>query len=74
MIINYDKSVDNKVLNQLSRLKNFNIKSKNISSHAIEMTVEMRIDNDKTSIVNDLDGIEGVIDAVLVKYDGDYVS
>ena len=38
------------------------------------MTVEMRIDNDKTSIVNDLDGIEGVIDAVLVKYDGDYVS
>ena len=74
LIVNYDKSVDDKILNQLSKLKNFNIKSKNISSQTIEMTVESRIDNSMTNIVNDLDDIEGVKDAVLVKYDGDYVS
>ena len=74
LIVNYDKSVDDKVLNQLSRLENCNIKSKNISSQTIEMTVEARIDNSKTNIVNYLDDIEGVRDAVLVKYDGDYVS
>ena len=74
LIVNYDKSVDDKVLNELSRLKNCNIKSKNISSQTIEMTVEARIDNSKTNIVNYLDDIDGVIDAVLVKYDGDYVS
>jgi uncharacterized membrane protein YhiD involved in acid resistance len=74
LIINYAKETDDQVMNQLATINKYNIKSKNISGVAIEMTVETFIKNNEVNCVNDFINIEGVADAVLVKYDGDYVS
>ena len=52
----------------------FDIKSKTVSEGNVEITVEMRLSNDETNIVNEFSELSGVHSSVLVKYDGNYVS
>ncbi|MTI61922.1 MAG: DUF4956 domain-containing protein [Firmicutes bacterium] len=54
--------------------KNTKIKSKTVNKNNIELTIELREQRGKTSFVNELLQIDGVKNAVLVSYDGDYVS
>ena len=51
------------------------VKSKTISpSNGIEMTIEVKLKNITTSFVNEVSKIEGVSNAVLVSYNGDYMA
>ena len=52
----------------------FNLKSKTVTNGNVELTIEIRIDNEDTSFVNKFSKLDGVKDAVLVSYNGDYVS
>ena len=52
----------------------FNLKAKTVANGTVELTIEIRIHNDDTSFVNRLSEINRVKDAVLVSYNGDYVS
>lgn len=53
-------------------VKRMNIKSKAVrGGQGIELTVEVRLKNDKTEFVNELSTIEGVNDVVLVSYNGE---
>ncbi|WP_438349538.1 DUF4956 domain-containing protein [Paenibacillus sp. FA6] len=55
-------------------VKRFNVKQKTITNGNIEMTLELRLDDKEGSFVNQLSGIAGVKNAVLISYSGDYVS
>lgn len=50
------------------------LKSKTVSKSGIEMTLEIRLKGDDSDFVNEISGAEGVDSAVLVSYNGDYMS
>jgi hypothetical protein len=58
-----------------SKVRKNLIKSKSVSPDSgIELTIEVRLTSDTTEFVNELVQISGVRSAVLVSYNGDYMS
>lgn len=55
-----------------SNTKKHVVKSKNVSRQGVELTVEVRLKDSSIQFINDLLGIAGVENAVLVSYNGDY--
>ena len=50
------------------------LKSKMAQKGVIELNLEIRLKSENTDFINDLAGMEGVSDAVLVSYNGDYMG
>ncbi len=50
------------------------LKSKSVNKLGVELTYEIRIKNDDTSFINSVSSGEGVTNAVLVTYNGEYMS
>ncbi len=48
------------------------VKSKNVSKNGIELTVEVRLKDSSVDFINRLLNVNGVSNAVLVSYNGDY--
>ena len=57
-----------------SNVKKHVVKAKTVSAKGIELTLEVRLKEMSAEFVNKLAAIEGVSDAVLVSYNGEYVS
>lgn len=77
LVVNCKNDIsENSVLNILSKNVNkYCVKSKTISpSNGIEMTIEVKLKNITTSFVNEVSKIEGISNAVLVSYNGDYMA
>lgn len=55
-----------------SSAKKHQLKSKNVSKNGIELTIEVRLKEASTKFLNELLTIDGVSNAVLVSYNGDY--
>ena len=49
-------------------------KSKSVTKGLIELNIDVRLKNDDTDFVNELSELKGVESAVLVSYNGDYLS
>ena len=56
------------------KTKRMVVKSKSVQKGAIEVNAEIRLRNDDTDFINDLAEIQGVENAVLVSYNGDYMG
>lgn len=56
------------------RVKRCVMKSKTVQPGAIELNVEVRMQDANTDFVNTLSDMEGVQSAVLVSYNGDYLG
>lgn len=70
-----DKCEDNVMEFIRSRVSKYVIKSKTVSSgNNIELSVEVRLKNMSTTFINDITKFEGVNNAVLVSYNGEYMS
>ena len=50
------------------------VKSKTAQKGLVELNLEVRLKSDNTDFINAMAGINGVISAVLVSYNGDYMS
>ena len=50
------------------------VKTKSISPEGIELTVEVRLQENSTAFMNSLAAIPGVSRATLVSYNGDYMG
>ncbi|GGH09160.1 DUF4956 domain-containing protein [Paenibacillus segetis] len=57
-----------------SLVKRYNVKQKTVSPGNIEMTLEVRLRDNEGRFVNQISGLGGVKNAVLISYNGDYVS
>ncbi|MBU5316333.1 DUF4956 domain-containing protein [Clostridium bornimense] len=55
-------------------VKKHMVKSKTISMDGIELTLEVRLNEMTTDFVNKISNVEGVSRAVLVSYNGEYMS
>ena len=56
-----------------NRVKKMNLKSKSVSDGIIELNYEVRLIDDDSSFVNELQKTNGVSRVVLVSYNGDYM-
>lgn len=76
LILNYNESIEEKaILDTIKeQAKKYKIKSKTIHSDQGELTIEIRLKDGETSVVNTLSKMKGVSNAVLVSYNGDYTS
>lgn len=50
------------------------VKSKSARQGRVELNLEIRLKDDNTDFINDLSQVDGVESAVLVSYNGDYMS
>jgi len=75
LIVRHDFESTNQVNYALRRLpKGTRLKSKTVSASGVEVTMEVRLPGENTNVVNELLKIEGVFDATLVSYQGDYAA
>lgn len=62
-------------LDLISRsVKRFVVKSKSVNSSGIELTAEVKISGSSTDFVNSIIKLDGVTNAALVSYNGEYMS
>lgn len=54
--------------------KRYNVKQKNVTRGNVELTLEVRVKEKEGQLVNRVSDINGVKNAVLISYSGDYVS
>jgi hypothetical protein len=73
LIIRHDFNCAGEVTYALHKLpKNSRLKSKTVTQNGVEITMEVRLPGDNTTLVNDFLRINGVYDATLVSFQGDY--
>ena len=69
------KDAEAKAAELLSRsVERFVVKTKTVSDDGTEITAELRLKKDDTCFVDELYALEGVRNAVLVSYNGEYMS
>ncbi|MGI6316477.1 MAG: DUF4956 domain-containing protein [Christensenellales bacterium] len=75
LIIRHDFNATNEVNYAVNRLpRPARLKSKAVTPNGVEITIELRLSGENSNIVNDLMRIEGVFDATLVSYQGEYAA
>lgn len=76
LVINcLDEDAEEEAVQEISTsVKKHVIKSKSVSKSGIELTFEIRLNDMATDFVNRLTKIDNVENAVLVSYNGDYMS
>ena len=57
-----------------SQVKRLNLKSKSVCSGCVELNYEVRLKDDNSAFVNQLEAMPGVSRVVLVSYNGDYMG
>lgn len=73
LVIRAEKDAEEEVLKHLSNLK-YKVKSKTVARGMMELTVEIKMKDNNTSFVDDISDLNGVNDAILVSYNGDYAE
>lgn len=75
MIVSCENGAETGVLDMLKEnVKKQVLKSKTVSPSGVEMTLEVRLKGEDSSFVNRIAALAGVENAVLVSYNGDYMS
>ncbi len=70
-----DETAENAALSIVKEaVKKYAVKSKTVNSQGIEFTAEIRMKDGKSAFVNRLNEIQGVENATLVSYNGEYMS
>ena len=65
---------ETEILEKLAAIKKYQIKAKSVTSDYTEFSLEVRFLKTQTSFVDTISKISGVKEAILVSYNGDYVS
>ncbi len=75
MIVTCGSNAEKEVLNVIKEnVKKQVLKSKTVSKSGIEMTLEVRLKGEESDFVNKVADLDDVENAVLVSYNGDYMS
>ncbi|WP_227872241.1 DUF4956 domain-containing protein [Paenibacillus albus] len=72
-IIRHNEAASHEVREQLRKLK-YKLKSKTVRKEFTELTVEIQLRDDNSAFVNEISSIDGVQDASLINYSGDYAQ
>lgn len=72
LVLKYEDNADELVREALKTVKNV-LKSKSSYKGKTELTLQLKIKNNRTEFVQKLSALEGVDSAMLVEYTGDYI-
>jgi uncharacterized membrane protein YhiD involved in acid resistance len=73
LVIRYETEAYYEIMQEIKKIKHF-VKSKIVRQDITELTIELKLKIDNTSFVNTISSIEGVKDASLVHFNGDYAA
>lgn len=73
MVIRYEKGADLDLKRRLGKY-NYEVKSKTVTRNRVELTVQLKLKTQDTHFVDDIASVQGVADAVLLSYNGDYAE
>ncbi|MPW25617.1 DUF4956 domain-containing protein [Alkalibaculum sp. M08DMB] len=76
LMLNLENEIAEVTSSQLvkAKCKKLKIKSKSITKGCIELIYEVRVKNNDTIFMNELSSLEGVSNATLVSYNGEYAA
>lgn len=76
LIVNLENDqIENTILSFVKeKYKKYIVKSKTVSNNGIEFSLEVRLNDMSTEFINTISSINGVRNAVLVSYNGDYMG
>lgn len=75
LVVGCDGAAEQGVMETVRRdVRKFQLKSKTVSPDGVELTVEVRLPGDSSALVNEAAALPGVRSAVLVSYNGEYMS
>ncbi len=74
MILHYHEAAGPAVKNLLSKIPRCRVKSKTVQREGVELTLELRLRDEETAVVDRFLRIDGVYDATLVAHQGEFVS
>jgi hypothetical protein len=70
-----DDKAEKSVTEQLLKsVKKYAVKSKTVTAQSVELTVEIRLKDATTEFVNEISRLDGVSNAALVSYNGEYMA
>lgn len=58
----------------MDNVEKYSVKSKTVQKGLIELNIEVRLKDEETGFINTMASMNGVLSAVLVSYNGDYMS
>ena len=69
LVVHYDDRYAKEVTNAVNKMvPRYRLKSKTATRNGVEMTLELRLQGNRSNIVDNLLGIPGVMDATLVAF------
>lgn len=71
-IVKYDAKLDKKIAAELKKLPKTKLKSKSITKDYIELTFEVELKDDDTSMLDNFKELDGVISASVISYQNDF--
>ncbi len=76
LVMNCDNDAAEKAAVDAARssVSKYLTKAKTVNTSGIELTAQVRLKDDSTSFINTISGIDGVSNATLVSYSGEFVS
>lgn len=76
LVVNFkSEEAEKGIYSQLKRsVSRFDVKQKSVTASEMEITFEVRLKGGEPSFVNKVSSVEGVDNAVLISYNGDYVQ
>lgn len=74
LILHYHEAAGNSVKGLVKQLPRTKVRSRTAQRDGLELTLEIRLHNEETAIVDKFLHIEGVYDATLIAHQGDIVS
>jgi len=73
LVLRHDFDSASEVNHMINGLpKGSRIKSKSITRNGVEITIELRLSDDDNTLVDEFMDIEGVFDATIISYQGDF--
>lgn len=74
LIVHHNDDSSRAVNSKIKSIPGHSLKSKTITRDTIEVTIEVKLHEENSSIVNELMAIEGVRDAALISYNGEQMQ
>lgn len=73
LVIHYEDVAADEVMAVLKKIK-YQLKSKSVTNNTTELTVSIKLPHENTKFVDELAGVNGVKNVVLVNYNGEYAQ
>ncbi len=74
LILHFHEAANGPVKNLVKQLPRVRVRSRTVQRDGVELTLEVRLRDEETAVVDKFMRIEGVYDATLIAHQGDFVS